>query len=326
MLERNGIVICPLGQMADAGFGGGVRTQGFQIIRLALQRWQHAIAVERRRPGHVAARKLLLGGLAGQRGDEHGFLRRGVEERLHLHQRLVDDEARRADTERHIVLRHVELLPHGSDKGLHARQIGLRVGVGVDAVLAVEEVWDLLIGAGQLAEHIGRARRVAAVVECRKTLVGHGEDELHGVVVGGFDAAQPIAADLVQLGEPPLGILLVLLIGGDRCVGEPGFQRCQIAVVEPKPGGELRRALHHLLRERGKQRIEPGGGEVRRHRRRRLCPRPPGREEDGERCGGQQMAAGRHEGGTPECVLKRFCKVQPAGRKRVRPFSHAVFV
>ncbi len=81
------------------------------------------------------------------------------------------------------------LVEHGGE-GLESRQIGVRVDGGLDLVLSIEEGWDVLIGAGELAQHIGRATAVFAEVELRIGRGGALKPINHRLIVGGVQAGQ----------------------------------------------------------------------------------------------------------------------------------------
>lgn len=62
------------------------------------------------------------------------------------------------------MLCEIRLLIERAGKGVEARYIGVGIRFGFDGMVAVEEIGDLLIRAGKLAQHIGRLQLTAGEI------------------------------------------------------------------------------------------------------------------------------------------------------------------
>jgi hypothetical protein len=165
-----------------------------------------------------------------------------AEHGLELDQGLVDGEIGRNDAQGRVTLRDFDFLVEQTAEVLQTRQIGVRVSLGLDDVLVIEEVRQVLVGAGQLRDDIGRAAVGAVVGEAGVERLAVGQDELDGVVAGRVHAGELAAinrAHGLELGGVVLGVLLK---GGEGEVRQLRLGPGHVAGVDAQAGGRLGRA------------------------------------------------------------------------------------
>ena len=208
---------------------------------------------------------------------------------------VVQTEVWRDDATAGVHAQAFGLLRHDPRHRPDARQVGVGVGLAFDAVLAVEELRDLRIGAALLADHIGRralahgrAQGVHAIVEGGGVAAKLQGIFDHGLVApgGGRQAGVGKALQPRQAGAAPDAILAD---AGHRGVAEPGLQSSARTGVEAEVGGGLRAFRENMFRQvieiatdRGVSRRCGGGARVPRLR--------SGGGEASGRGGGQQVA------------------------------------
>ena len=219
----------------------GLAPDALQQGDLALQGRQDRTFVDARGLPRPIAGDLVLLGAADDGLDDRRLGGRGRGEGLHLDQGLVDDEVRRDHAVGDVLAGDGGLLVHQASETLHPRQVGVGVRLGLDRVLGVQEVRHRLIGAGQLAQHIGRAGAAAAIAELPIALVLDGQHELHGVVVDGVHALEGLAVDGAQGVQLLAGPHLGGLDGGERAVAQLALGPGQLADIQAQAGGHLGR-------------------------------------------------------------------------------------
>ena len=147
----------------------------------------------------------------------------------------------------------VQLFGEGAQPG----HVGVGVGGVLDLVLGVEEVGGGLVGAGQLADHIG-AGAEAATAEIEGADRGAGlAGVTHRVVVDLFHRRQPRTVDSLQ---PPQLVGVERAPGGDAgggFVAEPPLQVGVGPLVEAELGRAFRAAAKVLLEEGVEQGAQP---------------------------------------------------------------------
>ncbi len=189
--RRIGVIGLALGQAPNAGIMDGAGATGGHRVDLPGEGRRYLAGDDLFGPRLPVAVYALVPGAAGNRADQ-GVLRL---QRLQLLDRLVDDEIGRHDAGGGVTLELGGFLVQHRGKGLQAREIGLGIGPGFDAVLAVQEVRHGLVRAAQLAEHIGTGAADRTVVErfrAFKAVVGIPQD---GVVIDAVHAAERLAID-----------------------------------------------------------------------------------------------------------------------------------
>ena len=138
---------------------------------------------------------------------------------------------------------HRHFLVHGDAERLEAGEIGIRIGLDVDLVLAVEEIGNAVIGAGQLADHIGCACPARAIGVAPIGHLARLQPEQHDVIADPVGAGEGRAVEGEHLQEL-LGIaFFVARNRGQRTVVEPAFLPGACAIVEAQRGGAFRRAV-----------------------------------------------------------------------------------
>jgi hypothetical protein len=143
----------------------------------------------------------MLGRRSPDQGlDQFGLVRGLRAQGPHLEQRLVERKIGGDHAVRGIVAAALDFLVEGPGQAGHAIQIGLGVTLRLDPVLVLQQVGHGLIGAGELAQLIGKARRLRAV----ETPVGAGLDVqaiADGVIVDQVVAIERRAWDALQFVE-----------------------------------------------------------------------------------------------------------------------------
>ncbi|MNS80822.1 hypothetical protein D3C72_1145190 [compost metagenome] len=208
VLQTEAVVVLALRQTPDAAVVGRAGAHGLQGIRLTLDG-----RIDLRRQNGLGARgpvagDVLLGGAARQRlaHDRVGHRRAG--NGAHLGQGAIDDEVGRHGAGGEVRLHPRPLVVHALGEVRQARQIGVGVLGALDAVLAVKEVGDLLIGAAELADRIGRRVHAAAVGEAVALHQGVAE-EFQRVVIGLLRRGQLALVDGLQVRHRRLELSLV---------------------------------------------------------------------------------------------------------------------
>ena len=192
-----------------------------------------------------------------ERGRKCRVRGRCAAQRLHLLERAIDEEIRRRDFESRIVPHPLALLVEHHGKGAQPCEVSLGIVPAGDLVLPVEKGRHALIGAGQLADHVGND--VAAhipVVEGRSA-----RDRLHlvgdRVVVGKIAPAERAALESLQSPQLRGVVLLELLQVLERRLRELRFRPGVLALVEPKRGQLIRVPAQPLIHEDIEQSIQP---------------------------------------------------------------------
>ncbi|MNR14965.1 hypothetical protein D3C85_1314690 [compost metagenome] len=187
---------------------GGVGAHGLQGVGLTLDGGIDLAGQDGLGARGPVAGDVLLGGASGQ-GLGHDRVHHGrAGDGAHLGQGAVDDEVRRHGPGGELGLHPRPLGVHALGEVRQARQIGLGVVGRLDAVLAVEEVGDLLIGAAELADRIGRRVHAAAVGEAVALHQGVAE-EFQRVVIGLLRRGQLALVDGLQVRHRRLELSLV---------------------------------------------------------------------------------------------------------------------
>ena len=150
------------------------------------------------------------------------------------------------------------LVDGGSQLG-KAGEVGLGVGFGVDGMLSVEEVRQVVEGrSAHLIEDVGIARSAAGVFELlgRGDLLAQGvEDDVAVELVG---RRQGAGVERLQPGELGLGERLVLRHGGEGAVRQLGLLVRSGPEIETDGGRGLRLHVETFLDEGCEQLIELG--------------------------------------------------------------------
>ena len=167
--QRMGVIGLALRQPPDAGVVHRPASKLAQQRHLAIQRRHNLGRVGRARPRRPVPRDPLGRGALNQRSHQRRGLSRRPQQ-LHAGQGAIDGEVGRDDPQADVAAHPLQLLVHHPAKRLQARYIGLGVLAGLDAVLAGQEVGRVLPGAVDLAQHIGRARALAAIDKPRVRL------------------------------------------------------------------------------------------------------------------------------------------------------------
>ena len=164
-----------------------MRAQLAQGLRLPIERGIHLGLDNVRGVGSIAARDPELLRARRDRGAEDGGRGRGAAQRVHLLQRVLDEKVRRDDLQSRIVTHPLGLLIQHPRKVAQPLQIGIRVLLIRDVVLSVQKSGHGLIGAGELAHHVGPPE--IPVVEGLHERAGF-QLERDGVVIGKVFAAE----------------------------------------------------------------------------------------------------------------------------------------
>ena len=117
------------------------------------------------RPLVPVAGDLLLSGAAQDRLDQNRLVGGCGGQGAQLGQGAVEHEVGWNDAQTFIQTRAFDFLVDRARQGGQTRQIGVGVFLGLDLVLAVQEVGDIVIGPLKLVDDIGRARRAASIFE-----------------------------------------------------------------------------------------------------------------------------------------------------------------
>ncbi len=218
----------------------GAALEFADLGQLQVERREHLLPDDGLRPAGPVAREPRVPRLARQRLHQHRLAGLQVPQGLQLRQGQVQAEVRREDPARGVMPLAVDVLLDGERKGLQPVEIGLGVLRRLHLVLVVQEVRDVLVGPGQLADHIGRVA-AADIAEAEALAPVHGRTELEvdGIVVdpaGGREAGPadaPEGPELAALADQ-LGLLV-----SQGAVVEPVFEAGPRPVVEPQRGGAL---------------------------------------------------------------------------------------
>ena len=145
------ILELPYARIVRRGFRGGV-----ERVELARDRGIDLPGYDLRRHGFIIARNALRLGAARDGSDQPRLRRRNGARARHLADGRLQDEIGGADADADIVLHAGGFLIQHGGKGVQAGKIGVRVRLGVDLVLTVEEFSDADEAAGFLAHNVGR--------------------------------------------------------------------------------------------------------------------------------------------------------------------------
>ncbi len=272
-LQRRGIKGRPLLQPADPRLARSLGPEGLDRRHLPLERRPHPLVEQAR--GVVAIGVAEADGLgpARDRGGDHRLLARLVQRR-HLFQRAIKDEVRRDHAHCAVVAQAVGLLVHLDGEARDPVQIGLGIAELGDLMLGVQEIGHALIGAGLLADHIGRGP-IAAAAEAEPQHRGPAFQRIeHGVVIDLAGAAQRPAINALQ---PPQLAVDIGVARGDAREGFVAQAALQIVVgtlVQAELGGRLGISPKVCLEKIVQQPLEPrvlvsrGQGRQRSQRRR----------------------------------------------------------
>ncbi|MNS67578.1 hypothetical protein D3C72_1008330 [compost metagenome] len=296
-------------QPPDAAVMGGAWTHGLQGVGLTLDGRIDLIGQDGLGLGGPVAGQVLLGRAARQGGghDRVGCGRAG--DGAHLGQGAIDDEVRRHGPGGELGLHPRPLVVHALGEVRQARQIGLGVVRRLDTVLTVEEVGDLLIGAAQLTDGVGRGREAAAVGEAVPHHQGVAE-ELQRVVIGLLGRRQLTLVDGLHGGHAVLELDLVGVDPGLRAVAQLEAGVSHRSPVHAQHGQGLGIGQDHLLGDLVQQGQELGRGGTSSRRRGGLRPNTlsqgaggaRGRERASQGSGHQQAATVHHRGFLPKAM------------------------
>ncbi len=258
-------------------------------------------------PAGVVALEARSLGLADQELDQRRLSCRRAAQHAELAQGGVQGEVGRDHALGGVGLLAVEVLVQHHGEGAQPVEIGLRVRRRPDLVLVVQEVGDLLVGARQLAEDIGREAvadaaegEAVAAVDLGLQLVADGVeiDLRRGTEGRPVDAAQRFQMRPVAGQDPGLGR------GG--AVVQPAPHRGAVADVEAQGGGALGRVGQVLVEEALQQPVQRRVGRTRGRLRAR---------DRRKRRGGGHGRAGREEISAVHVGVS-----QPFARSPPRPF------
>ena len=117
---------------------------------------------------------------------------------VNLLERAREHEIGRRHAKRDVVLGNFTLLIEHGRPAIDTVEIGIGIRLGLDRMLAVEEVRRLLIRTGELAQHIGAADSAAAILEALVVLFLLLKSVHHDVVIDGVHAGEFVALDRIQ--------------------------------------------------------------------------------------------------------------------------------
>ncbi len=255
-------------QLPHAGVVRRVLLHVFDKRDLAVERGIDLLRKDRLGFHAVVAGNVLGFRARCDRGDEHSLRERHAAQRLEPAQCLGEREVRRDHADARVVTGDRDLLVERDRESFQAREIGVGVGLDLDAVLAVEEVRDLLVRAGELADDVGIAGAAIAVVVAPVGDILRGETVENHVVVDRVHAGERAAVEGLELCQL-LGVdALVFRDGGKRLVVELALLAGARSLIQTELGGLYRRAIEIRRHEAVEQLVE--GGRRRRRQRERL--------------------------------------------------------
>ena len=246
-----GVEVAALGQARHGGVvDGGPAVFGEQGDLLS-QAGGHGAIDDGGGAGRPVGPQTLGGGAPTQRGGEARGLALLPRQRPELSQRLVEDEVGRDHAAGGVGLGAGGLVAQRLGEVGKAGEIGLTVSLGLDDVLGVEPVGNLLIGSGELAQHIGH--RVVVGIDAD---IGEGRGLGAAVGIPGdrlvlIDAApgQAAARNGAKLGAGVDQRLEGSQPAGGRAVSDPRLEGRARPLVEAQARGVERIGDEHALED-----------------------------------------------------------------------------
>ena len=258
-VQRRGVVAVALRQPPAARVVAGAGPRLARGGDLPVERGVNLAGDDGLGPGAVGvaveARRL---GPAAHALHQHHVVDGAVAQGGHLLQRRVQREVGRQHAAGLVGAEALHVLVHDHREGAQAVEVGVGVVGGADLVRAVQEVRHVLIGARQLADHVGGVAAAAgAEGEARPPVDGLPGRVLHHLVVDARGGREPRPIHRLQAPQPVPLLREAALLLGLRTGVQPVLQRRARPLVQPQGGGGLGAVVHLLLEEGVQQRAQP---------------------------------------------------------------------
>ena len=208
-----------VGQPVCGRIGPGAAPELGEEGELAVERRCEPAVDDRGRLGAPFAGNALLARPPDQRADQPRVLAAFRAEASGLLDRLVEDEGGRDHAAPRIGARRLDLEADIARERLEPGDIGLAILASLDLVLAVEEIGDVLIGAGELREDVGDGIAAEIAVGDGCDLDGPVARPEHGVEPGLLARRQSGTLDPAELRQ----------MVDDRLIGAGAARRPGIA-------------------------------------------------------------------------------------------------
>ncbi len=294
-VRREGVIGVAVLQPPDAGVVHGLAARCLDRGDLGVERLGDWAVDAPGRLGCPVAGNALGGRLLGQGLGHRTVGARQRPQGLHLRQGLVEHEVGRRDAVGDVLVKAVGLLGDDAGKGVHARQEGLGVGLGLDRVLAVEEIGRRAIGAGQLAEDVGAGAAPAAEAELVEALFRRREAPHDRVVIDAIHAGQLVARNGLEHRHGAVQAVERRQVFGNGRGRQLRLQPGQFALVEAERSRRLRRMRQAFLEDGVESVTERlGGSRIAGRIRSSLGGAPNGRRTGYGGGGNQQMTTIEH--------------------------------